>query len=423
MADDGGDKTEKPTPKRLLDARKKGDVPKSRDLSATVTLLVWLLLFAVLAIPAAQRVQALVELLFQALGRGWDAGGFVLVARSLGAAAIECLLWITAALLVPVTAVGLLTDFLQVGAVWAVEKVSPKMSHLNPAEGIKRMFSMDSLVELIKNVLKASLLLGLGWLLVRQSLPDWMALVRQDGDGARTIAALLWDATWRLAAWAVAAFVIVAMLDAFWQRHSFTKKLRMSLRDIKQEFKDNEGDPMLKQQRKQAHAEWSQQGASQAARLASALVVNPTHIAVAIDYDRERCPVPLISAKGEGDVAAAMRAAAEDAGVPIVRNVPLARDLLARAEVGEAIPPDLFDIIAEVILWAAEVRKEMSESSAGMSATAARGQKAATSEKADEQGDPARRAARARRRSAPGEDLTRRDGSAPDADNPSRDEP
>lgn len=414
MADDSGDKTEKPTPKRLLDARKKGDVPKSRDLSATVTLLVWLLLFAVLAVPAAQRVQALVDLLFQALDRGWDAGGFALVARSLGAAAVECLAWITAVLMVPVAATGLLTDFLQVGAVWAMEKVTPKMSHLNPAEGIKRMFSMDSLVELLKNLLKATLLLGLGWLLARQALPDWMALVRQSGDGARTTAALLWDASWRLIAWAIAAFIVVSMLDAFWQRHSFTKKMRMSLRDIKQEFKDNEGDPMLKQHRRQAHAEWSQQNAAQATGLAAALVVNPTHVAVAIDYDRERCPVPTIAAKGEGEVAAAMRAAAERAGVPIVRNVPLARDLLARAEVGEVIPADLFDVIAEVILWAAEVRQEMAEAA-----------------NADEHGDPKRSGnggARARRRAAaPGEDLTRRPhggvigGGV--ADDPSRDGP
>jgi len=395
MADSGGDKTEKPTPKRLLDARKKGDVPKSRDLVSTVTLLVWVLLFAVLIRPAADRLWALNELLFIALERGWDAGGFAQVARSLGGAALECVGWLTAALLLPVVAVGLLTDFLQVGAVWAMEKVSPKLEHLNPAEGIKRMFSMDSLMELVKNVAKSAVLLGLGWLLVRHSLPQWIALLRQDGGGARAFGDLLWDATWRLGAWALGAFVLVAMLDTAWQRHSFTKKMRMSLRDIKQEFKDNEGDPLLKQQRKQAHAEWSQQNSSQAARVASALVVNPTHIAVAIDYDRERCPVPSISAKGEGEVAAAMRAAAEEAGVPIVRNVPLARDLLARAEVGEAIPPDLFDIIAEVILWAREVRRDTHGDGQGRTEGIA----------------------------APGEDLTVRRHGGVNADNPSRDAP
>jgi flagellar biosynthesis protein FlhB len=105
--------------------------------------------------------------------------------------------------------------------------------------------------------------------------------------------------------------------------------------------------------------EWSQRNSANAARNAAALVVNPTHIAIAIDYDRELNPVPTIAAKGEDHVARAMREAAEEAGVPIVRNVPLARDLLRRGEVGEIIPADLFDIIAEVILWAREVRAEV----------------------------------------------------------------
>ena len=243
MAESSGDKTEKPTPKRLLDARKKGDVPKSRDLGATVTLLVWLGLFAALARPAAQRLQALSEQLFADLGRGWDAGGFILVARSLGGAALESLLWISLLLLLPVVLVGLLTEFLQVGAVWAMDKVTPKMEHMNPAAGIKRMFSMDSLVELLKNIIKAALLILLAWLLVRASLPQWLGLARQGGADVRPVAALLWDASWRLGAWAVSAFLVVALLDTLWQRHSFTKKMRMSLRDIKQEYKDNEGDP------------------------------------------------------------------------------------------------------------------------------------------------------------------------------------
>jgi flagellar biosynthesis protein FlhB len=135
--------------------------------------------------------------------------------------------------------------------------------------------------------------------------------------------------------------------------------MRMSLRDIKQEYKESEGDPHVKQQRKQAHQEWSQRNQAQAARNANVLVVNPTHVAIAIDYDRDSSPVPTIAAKGEDHVARAMREAAEEAGVPIVRNVPLARDLLARAEVGEIVPGDLFEIIAEVILWAREVRERV----------------------------------------------------------------
>jgi flagellar biosynthesis protein FlhB len=159
--------------------------------------------------------------------------------------------------------------------------------------------------------------------------------------------------------------------------------MRMSIRDIKQEMKESEGDPYIKAQRKQLHQEWSQRNQQNAARGAAALIVNPTHIAIAIEYDRETCPVPMISAKGEDHVARGMREAAEEAGVPIVRNVPLARDLLARGEIGEIIPSDVFDAIAEVILWAREVRKELD---------------------ADRRGEPE---STRRRIVAPGEDLTR----------------
>src|SRR5258706_13787184 len=173
------------------------------------------------------------------------------------------------------------------------------------------------------------------------------------------IGTLIWDLTLKLMAWTVALFALISLLDAAYQRWSFEKKMRMSLRDIKQEMKESEGDPYVKGQRRQMAQEWSQGNAQQTARNANVEVVNPTHIAIAIDYDRETNPVPTIAAKGEDHVARAMREAAEEAGVPIVRNIPLARDLLARGEVGEIIPADLFDVIAEVILWGREVRAEV----------------------------------------------------------------
>ncbi|MET0052936.1 MAG: EscU/YscU/HrcU family type III secretion system export apparatus switch protein, partial [Candidatus Thiodiazotropha sp.] len=156
----------------------------------------------------------------------------------------------------------------------------------------------------------------------------------------------------------VGIFSLIAILDAGYQRFSYIKKLRMSMRDIKQEYKENEGDPVIKQQRRQAHQEWSQQSAAEAARSANVIVVNPTHLAVALDYDRDKVPVPTVAAKGEDYVARAMREAAEAAHVPILRNVELARALYAEAEEGDIVPSDLFDTIAEVILWAQQVRKD-----------------------------------------------------------------
>ncbi|HEY1391833.1 MAG TPA: type III secretion system export apparatus subunit SctU [Methylibium sp.] len=361
MADknDGGDKTEKPTPKRLRDARKKGDVSKSREVTSTLVLLAWLGVGALALGLATARIAALFEALFATLAQGWASGDYVTVLRALGAQAMELGALLVAMLLVPAAAVGLLADFLQAGPVLSFEKIKPKLDHLNPVQGIKRMFSLDNLVEVLKAVLKTALLFAIGWLVLRSALPDIVGLARSPQQPPRAIGALIWSLTLKAVAWTLVTFALVSLLDAAYQRYSFIKKMRMSLRDIKQEMKESEGDPIVKQQRRQAHQEWSQRNAVQAARSANVVVVNPTHVAIAIDYERETTPVPTIAAKGEDDLAHAMREAAEAAGVPIVRNVPLARDLLARGEVGEIVPGDLFEIIAEVILWAREVRAEV----------------------------------------------------------------
>jgi len=356
---DAGDKTEKPTPKKLQDARKKGDVAKSKDVTSAVGLMIWLVLFVLTIGYAGTRLGSLYDSLFATIGQGWLHTGFAGAARTIGAQSAELAVMLVAMLLVPVAAVGLLTDFLQAGPVLSFEKLTPKLDSMNPVEGVKRMFSMDNLIELAKSIAKAATLFLVGWLLVKSSLPQIVALARTPDLPMTAIGALLWSLTFKLMAASVATFALFALLDAVYQRYSFEKKMRMSMRDIKQEMKESEGDPYIKAQRRQLAQQLSQQNATNAARNANVLVVNPTHIAIAIDYDRETCPVPTIAAKGEDHVARAMRKAAEEAGVPIVRNIPLARDMLARAEVGEIVPGDLFDIIAEVILWAREVREHV----------------------------------------------------------------
>ena len=387
MADkdaDSGNRTEKATPKRLKDARKKGDVWKSRDVTATVVLAAWLVLGAAVAGSAGAHIGALCDTLFVTITRGWDATGYAGALRSLGGEAAELMLALVAMLLVPAAALGMLTNFLQTGPVLSFDKVKPNFEHLDPAAGVKRMFSTDNLVEIFKALAKTALLFAAGWFVVRAALPDIVGLARA-GMPAQTIGAVLWSLTLKLGAWTVGLFALVSALDAGYQRYSFMRKMRMSRRDIRQEFKENEGDPYIRQRRRQVHREWAQRNQVQAARQANVLVVNPTHVAIAIDYDREVCPVPTIGAKGEDHVAREMREAAEEAGVPIVRNVPLARELLDAGEVGAMVPEPLFDLLAEVILWARDVRRDVDARREGRAAPA-----------------PQRR-----RRKAPGEDLTR----------------
>jgi flagellar biosynthetic protein FlhB/type III secretion protein U len=382
---DSGDKTEKPTPKRLEDARKKGDVAKSKEVTSTIVLMVWLALGAMTIGFASTRFAMLWDSLFITIGQGWHLTGFAGAARSIGAQSFELALMLTAMLLVPAAAVGMLTDFLQHGPILTFEKLKPKLDNMNPVEGVKRMFTLDNLIEVVKAVVKTTILFVMGWLVIKSSLPDIIGLARSPTLGAQTIGALLWGLTLKMLAWTCALFALLAMLDWVYQRWSFEKKMRMSMRDIKQESKESEGDPYIKGQRKQLAQEWSQRSQQQAAASANVLIVNPTHVAIAIEYDPETAPVPTISAKGEDHVALAMRQAAEDAHVPIVRNIPLARDLLARGEVGEVIPADAFDVIAEVILWARQVRAQV---------------------EAQRQGELADLSRPVRRIAAPGEDLT-----------------
>jgi type III secretion protein U len=383
---DSGDKTEKPTPKRLEDARKKGDVAKSKEITSTVELMIWLALGGLLSTYAAERISALMTSALAAVSSHADSA---VLFRNVSYMAIETLALLTAVLLIPVVAVGLLTEFLQIGPVVTAEKFKPKMENMNPVEGVKRMFTMDNVIEVLKAVGKTALLCLIGWLVIKAALPELILLV---GAPAQ-IGNAIWTVSKQTLVWTLVIFALVSVLDMSWQKFSFTKKMRMSMRDIKQEMKESEGDPYIKAQRKQTHQEWSQRNAAAAAGGANVLVVNPTHVAIAIDYDKQTCPVPTISAKGEDLVARAMREAAEDAGVPIVRNITLARDLLARGEIGEIIPRDLFDIIAEVILWAREVREEMDADPSDVAAA----DKAGTSSGSGKA-----------RHAAPGEDLTRR---------------
>lgn len=360
---DGGDKTEQPTPKRLADARKKGDVAKSKDVTATVTLFVWALVLLFGIGFAGSKLIALFDDTFAAVAAGQP---FVFSAGALGGNALTALLIITGLALVPPAIAGFLSEFLQAGGVFTFEKIKPGLDKMNPVEGIKKMFSIDNLGELIKTLTKAILITIVVWFVFKASMasifdgagPALIAVGGNEGRAAAGAALMSAGAVVRDALlWTFGAFLFVAVLDMAWQRHRYIKKMRMSMRDIREEAKENEGNPLIKSNRRQMHEEWANQNAIGAARQANVLVVNPTHIAIALDYDQERCPVPVMTGKGEGPLATAMREAAIEAGVPIVRHVPVARGLYEDGALDEVIPRDMFDAIAQIVLWAQKARE------------------------------------------------------------------
>ena len=345
--DDSGDRTEKPTAKRLKDARKDGNVSKSKELTSTLLVLVWLLLFWLMSGPIARQVVAIFELVFRSVDQPFGSA-----AAAVGWLSLRVLLGALASLMVITIAVAVLVEFLQAGPVFALKRIKPDLSRMNPAEGLKRMFSMDNLVELLKAVIKTAALGGIGWLVVTATLSQILRLPMAD---PRAFAATTADLIQRTGLWVVGVFLFVAILDAGYQKYSHIKKLRMSMRDIKREARDDQGDPYVKSRRKQLHQEWANQNMAQAVRGANAVVTNPTHVAVAIRYEPGETVVPVVVAKGEDHVARMIRETAEEAGIPIMQNIPLARALNEKVEIDDYIPVEFFEAVAELLRWARTV--------------------------------------------------------------------
>ena len=186
---------------------------------------------------------------------------------------------------------------------------------------------------------------------------DWLVLLPANTTGQ--VAQGLARLTSLLLGWTLTFFFIITALDTIYRHNAFAKKMKMSMRDIRKETKGNEGDPMIKGQRRQIHREMGEESATGAASAARVLVVNPTHVAIAIRFDSDDAQVPIVTAKGEHHVARAMRDAANGNTVPVVRNERLARTLLADVDGGDAVPEGLFDIVAEIIFWACRVNERV----------------------------------------------------------------
>jgi type III secretion protein U len=348
-----GDRTEEPTARRLADARKRGEVSKSREVGATAGLLAALAIGGLSLGWASNQFAGLVELAIASIDQPFEQA-----AAALARASAWALISIVLAVALPMAIIAVLADFLQIGPVFSAEPLSLKLERLDLVKGLKRMFSSDGLVELVKSILKTLVLATIAWLVVREMIAraGWFA----DSD-AQAFGNALRVSTTHLLGWTVAIFSVVAIADVLYQRYAFRKRMRMTRSEIQREHKEDEGDPYIKRRRRELHQEWSERNALSAAQRANVLVMNPTHVAIALDYDPETTPVPMVSAKGEDMLALAMRDSAHDAGVPVLQDIGLARALLARAEIGVAVPDDLFDAVAQAIVWARSVRERASK--------------------------------------------------------------
>lgn len=340
---DQAQRTEDPTPKRLADARKKGDAPKSQEVNAAVMLAAGVLALWMLAGPAASSLMhignAFLDHPHEFLMDGPALQQLLAaIALKLGAA-----LGLIAVL---VFAAAILANAGQAMPVFTTEKMKPSLQKISPIAGAKRIFGPTGLFNFAKGVGK---LIIVGVLLFVALWPDRDLLVGSLTADASDLLSMIKALTLKLVGLTVAAMLIIAGLDYAFQRHSWMKRLRMTKEEVRRELKETEGDPQVKGRQRQLRDARMRKRMLSAVKDATVVIMNPTHYAVALDYEMGASAAPTCVAKGLDDLALRMRETAEEHGVPVVENPPLARALHASVEVDEEIPIEHFEAVAKVI--------------------------------------------------------------------------
>ncbi|KPL52132.1 type III secretion system export apparatus subunit SctU [Prosthecomicrobium hirschii] len=340
---EGGEKTELPTPKKVRDARAKGQVARSQEVVTTISLLSVIAYLWATSQSTNMRLIALMNDIAQLSTGDFRTNAYngISIAFSEGVS-----------IMMPVLGVAIFSaiaaNYMQFGSIFALENLTPKLDKISPAQGFKKIFSMKNLIENLKSVAKIIFLSILLYFVVRDSMGAFLTALPCGLTCLASVASLYMG---KLLAYTAFALIVVALIDFAYQRHTYTKSLMMSKDEVKREYKESEGDPHIKGHRKQLAMELIMGDGGHQARKSSAVVINPTHFAVCIAYRPDELPLPMIVAKGRNLQAHYLRTEAEQAGVPIFRNVPLARALFADCDPGEFVPDELFDAIAEVLAW------------------------------------------------------------------------
>jgi flagellar biosynthetic protein FlhB len=352
MSDEGQDKSQAATPHKLREAQKRGQVAKSVEANYAAVLAALVGICFAAGPAMAQRVLMLARGAFNQAGRGdWASDNVAAWLAHLLGASIAALLPLLLALAVVAVAVNLA----QTGAVFSFDPVTPDFKRLNPAAGLKKLFSMKALYDAFRSLLKLALLGTVAWFAMRSMLPDLLKLSYID---ARGHAALALGNVGPLLFKLMLAVLLIALIDVVYTRWDFAKKMRMSHKDITDEHKQKEGDPRIRSRLRQLRNEMLKQARSlRKLPEADVLITNPTHIAIALSYRHGEMPAPKLLAKGSGKLAARMRDAAREHHIPIVENRPLARELYKRLGAEQYVPEDLYPRVAKILIWVYAMRQ------------------------------------------------------------------
>jgi len=345
-----GEKTEKATPKKKQESRKKGQVAKSNELaSAVIFFLMFLMFFIIGPYIAEQFIQLYTKVLTRYLT-------YEVSSASIGLIFTELLTNISL-ILAPVFLValvgGVAGNLVQVGFLLTGDPLKFKLERLNPIEGAKKIFSKRALVELLKSLLKITLVGYLAFSVLWNKKDDMLALYHYD---LYEILIFVGGLLLELGIQTSILLIILAILDYIYQKYEYEKNLRMSKQDIKDEYKKTEGDPLLKSKIKERQRQMAMSRMMQAIPDADVIITNPTHFAIAISYKPEKMEAPKVVAKGMDYVALKIREIAKEHEIATVENKWLARTLYHEVEIGDVVPMELYQAVAEVLAYVYKVK-------------------------------------------------------------------
>jgi flagellar biosynthesis protein FlhB len=353
----GGEKVFDPTPQRLAEARRKGDIPRSADVTAAAT---YLALLAVVATVGAFALQHAASVLMIFVAQPDRLSGMILGPggpRLSGAIMIEALSALAPIFLVPIGAV-LVSLFAQQAVTFSGDKLQPKLSRLSVPANARRKFGAAGLVEFAKATVKLGAVATALFLYLARDLDRMIGAATAEG---RVLGAMMMQSLFVLLTLTALIAVAIAGVDLVWQRFDHARRLRMSFQDLREEARQSEGDPHMKAQRRSRAQAIATNRMLLDVPKADVVIVNPTHFAVALKWSRARGSAPVCVAKGEGEVALRIREIAGAVGVPVHSDPPTARALHAAVEIGREIAPEHYRAVAAAIRFADRVRRAARE--------------------------------------------------------------
>lgn len=354
---EGGEKTEPATAKKLRDARNEGQVSKSQELNHAFSLVALFVIMKVSISFIGERLMGSFPLIYNKIPEIIDesAGGMsVFVASTLIRNVMVTILISMAPFLAIGFAIALLSNILQIKWKVTTKPMKPKFSKINPLSGFKRIFSKDSLFELLKSIVKIIVIIYVAYTSIKDHQNELFLLYDIPLlQVVLLVGTIVIDTGLKIAL----VYIFIGIIDFAYQKHKFKEDMKMTKQEVKDEYKNTEGNPEIKGRQRSKMREASQRRMMQSLPSADVVITNPTHYAVAIKYDAQKYSAPVVVAKGENFLAQKIKDVAKEHHIEIVENKPLARMLYANVDVGQEVPPELYQAVAEVLAFVYSLRE------------------------------------------------------------------